>query len=76
MIEKGAGAPKPKEMRDVWFIGGKRSVPIYDRADLKSGHDVKGPALIEEAASVTVLEEGHHLTMHEHGHMLISVAGK
>ena len=50
-------------------------MPIFDRNDLKAGQMIKGPALIEEAASVTVLEAGHHLTLHEHGHMLIAVAG-
>jgi N-methylhydantoinase A len=38
---------------------------------LRVGNVVKGPALIEEEASVTVLDAGHVLMMHPHGHMLI-----
>jgi N-methylhydantoinase A len=38
---------------------------------LRAGQTVQGPALIEEAASVTVLEAGHRLRAHAHGHLLI-----
>ena len=71
-VPAGKGKPKPKEMRNVRFIGGSREVPVYDRVMLKGGQSIDGPALIEEAASVTVLEAGYRLTMHAHGHMLIA----
>ncbi len=72
MVAAGTGTPKPKETRKVWFIGGPRDVPVYDRDDIKAGQAVAGPALVEEAASVTVLEAGYCLTMHTQGHMLIA----
>ena len=69
---KGSTAkPKPREKRKVWFIGGAQEVPVYDRATLLAGQSIKGPALIEESASVTVLEPGYRLKMHALGHMLI-----
>jgi N-methylhydantoinase A len=71
-IPKGKEKPKPKEHRDVWFVSGKRVTPIYDRSFLLAGQSITGPALIEEDTSVTVLDEGHSLIMHPHGHMLIS----
>jgi N-methylhydantoinase A len=74
-IPNGAGTPTPKERRRVWFIGGAETVPVYDRAALRAGQTVTGPALIEEAASVTVLEAGHRLRAHPHGHLLIDVGG-
>jgi N-methylhydantoinase A len=70
-IPNGAGTPAPKEQRKVWFIGGPETVPVYDRATLRAGQTLAGPALIEEAASVTVLEAGHRLRAHSHGHLLI-----
>ncbi|MBV8963969.1 MAG: hydantoinase/oxoprolinase family protein, partial [Hyphomicrobiales bacterium] len=70
-IASDEGAAEPKEMRSVWFIGGPRTVPVFDRAGLRAGQTVKGPALIEEEASVTVLEAGHRLEIHRHGHLLI-----
>ncbi len=72
-IAKGSGAPAPTETRQVWFIGGPRDIPVFNRSDVLAGHVIRGPALIEEAASVTVLEAGHRLTLHDHGHMLISL---
>jgi N-methylhydantoinase A len=72
-ISSGKGAPEPKEMRSVWFIGGPRTIPVFERANLRAGQTVEGPALIEEEASVTVLEAGHRLGIHRHGHLLIDV---
>jgi N-methylhydantoinase A len=42
---------------------------------LRAGQVIVGPALIEEAASVTVLEAGHRLRAHAHGHLLIDGGG-
>ena len=74
-LPNGAGEPAPKERRQVWFIGGAEVVSVYDRAALRAGQTVIGPALIEEAASVTVLEAGHRLQAHPHGHLLIDARG-
>ncbi len=52
----------------MWFIGGPETVPVYRPRGLARGADGDGPALIEEAASVTVLEAGHRLRAHPHGH--------
>jgi N-methylhydantoinase A len=68
------GAVEPRETRRVWFLGGPRDVPVYDRRALFPGHAIEGPALVEEQASVTVLEAGHRLRIHRHGHMLIDSA--
>jgi N-methylhydantoinase A len=73
-LSPAKGEAAPRETRRVWFIGGARDVPVYDRRDLRPGHSLAGPALIEEQASVTVLEAGHRLRLHRHGHMMIDVA--
>ena len=70
-IGSGEGASAPKELRSVWFIGGPQTIPVFERAHLRAGQTVRGPALIEEEASVTVLEAGHRLRIHHHGHLLI-----
>jgi N-methylhydantoinase A len=72
-IGAGGSEPESKELRSVWFNGGPRTIPVFDRASLRAGQTVRGPALIEEDASVTVLEAGHRLTTHRHGHLLIDV---
>ncbi|MBE9605639.1 hydantoinase/oxoprolinase family protein [Acetobacteraceae bacterium H6797] len=46
--------------RDVWMpeANGWVSCPIYDRAVLKSGNKISGPAIIEQMDSTTVLLPG------------------
>jgi N-methylhydantoinase A len=55
--------------------GGFRATPTYRRAALLAGNKIKGPALIEEHASTTVLMSGDRLTVDPHGNLLIAVAG-
>ena len=47
--------------------------PIYDREALPSGGAVRGPALIQEYASTTVLFEGDECTVSSTGELLINV---
>jgi N-methylhydantoinase A len=54
---------------------GFRSTPTYRRAELAAGNKIKGPALIEEHASTTVLMSGDVLTVDIYGNLLIAVAG-
>ena len=65
-------AAMPVSRRPVWFAGGWIDTPVYARADLLHGHDISGPALIEESASVTVLDPGKKMTVDRYGDLLIS----
>ena len=47
--------------------------PVFDRALLESGNRIRGPALIEEHASTTVLLRGDELIVDPSGNLLISV---
>ena len=67
--------PEPKARRRVWFLDGVHDVPVYDRATLRFGQSIQGPALVEEEASVTVIEAGHRLRPDAAGHLLIDVVG-
>ena len=49
-------------------------MPVFDRTTLCFGQTIDGPALIEEDASVTVLEAGHRLRPDPAGHLLIERA--
>jgi len=77
-IKKGASAP-PKSAfagkRPVSFDGRFRDAPTYRRAELLAGNKIKGPALIEEHASTTVLMPGDRLTVDAYGNLVIAVAG-
>jgi N-methylhydantoinase A len=72
-IASGSGTPEPKARRRVWFMDGAHEVPVFERTALRFGQTILGPALIEEDASVTVLERGHRLRPDAAGHLLIDV---
>jgi len=55
--------------------GGFRPTPTYRRAGLLAGNRIRGPALIEEHASTTMLMSGDVLTVDAFGNLLIAVAG-
>jgi N-methylhydantoinase A len=77
-IKRGQAAP-PKAAftgkRAVYFkeAGGFRPAPTYARAALLAGNRIKGPALIEEHASTTVLMPGDACEVDAYGNLLIAV---
>ena len=52
---------------------GSVDAPTYDRARLKSGNRIEGPALIEEHASTTVVEPKDVLTVDAFGNLHIDI---
>ena len=62
--------------RKVYFDGGFRSTPTYDRAQLRAGNRIVGPALVEEHASTTVLWPGDRMEVDPYGNLLIEVMGR
>ena len=71
-IDSAKAAATPVSRRPVWFASGWVETPVYARVDLLQGHAVSGPALIEESASVTVLDPGKKITVDRYGNLLIS----
>jgi N-methylhydantoinase A len=49
--------------------------PVYDRLELLHGNIIDGPAIIEEAASTTVVEPGDRVTVNEYGHLVMQLVG-
>jgi N-methylhydantoinase A len=47
---------------------------VYDRAELLAGNVIDGPAIIEEAASSTLLGKGDRAVVDTYGHLVIQVA--
>ena len=72
---KTAGIPK-QTSRPVYFDGGYRDTPVFDRASLPSGFSCEGPAIIEEFGSTTAMMPGQHLTVDPHGILIIRAAGE
>ncbi len=71
-IEAAKGDPEPVETRSVVFPDGRQETPIFRRDALRAGHRIAGPAVVEEAASVTVVNGGHELTVDRYGNLMIA----
>jgi N-methylhydantoinase A len=68
-------APVAARSRRVVYEDGAFDVPVYDRAALLAGQRIAGPALVEEAVSVTVLRPGYDLLVDPYGSLEISAPG-
>ena len=77
-IKKGNSTP-PKSAhtgtRKVWFDGRFHNARTYWRTELVAGNRIRGPALIEEHASTTVLMPGDRMAVDDYGNLRIQVAG-
>jgi N-methylhydantoinase A len=74
-IASGGGAPVKAARtgaRQTWFSGhGVVETRVYVRDALLAGNRIKGPALIEEYASTTLLAPGDALEVDRFGHLVI-----
>jgi N-methylhydantoinase A len=68
---------KPVRRREVFLDDAHKPAlcPIYWRADLGAGARIKGPALIEEHGTTTVLFEADRCTVSPSGELVIDVGG-
>jgi N-methylhydantoinase A len=73
-LAAAGGPPQPVGRRAVRFVDSTCDTPIFDRASLAAGHVITGPAIVEEAASVTVLGPQHRLIVDDYGNLMIAAA--
>ncbi|MGB3721712.1 MAG: hydantoinase/oxoprolinase family protein [Pacificimonas sp.] len=72
-IESGdadAGAARVRDHR-IYVEGGWHDAAIYDRAKLKAGNRITGPAVITEMDSTTLILPAHDGKIDAHGNILI-----
>jgi N-methylhydantoinase A len=75
-ISQGSSKPRGAERgtRTVIFEGaGALEATVFDRAKLQAGNVITGPAVIEEAASTTILEPGDTVTVNPYGHLIMKL---
>ena len=70
--DEAKGRPDVKETRKVRYEQGWIDTAVYDRYTLLRGHEIAGPAVIEENSSVTVLQPGQSLSVDRLGNLIIS----
>jgi N-methylhydantoinase A len=73
-LPKGDGDPSAAKIRDhtLWMDGKERAAVIYDRAKLRQGDVIPGPAIITEMDSTTLVESGCTATIDKVGNILIN----
>jgi N-methylhydantoinase A len=69
--KRDGATPARKAMRPVFFDGGFRDTPIYDRAALLPGFRIEGPAVVEEFGSTTVIFPGQYVEVDPHGVLIV-----
>ena len=75
-LARGDGNPVAAKLRDheLWMDGAAQAAVIYDRALLRQGDVVRGPAVITEMDSTTLIETRHIGTVDAFGNILITPA--
>ena len=60
-------------MREVWFEGGARATPVYQREKLPLDAVFTGPAVIEQLDCTTVIEPHNRVELDALGNLLVEV---
>ena len=75
-VARGAKVPSRSALlarRAIWLDKARTDAPAYAREGLRAGNRLRGPALIEEHASTTLLLPEDRLEVDMHGNLLIEV---
>jgi N-methylhydantoinase A len=73
-LAKGDGDPSGARVSELEiYVGGEHvQAGVYDRAKLRAGDVVRGPAIVTEMDSTTLVLPGHAATVHPSGSLLIN----
>ena len=73
MLAKGGPDPKPAAVgrQKTYMDGRDYTAVVYDRARLKAGNRIVGPAIVMEMDSTTVILPRHHGLVDKYGNILI-----
>ena len=74
-IEKGDADPSAAKTRDhqLYMDGKMQDAVIYDRALLKAGNRIPGPAIVTEMDSTTLVHSGCEALVDAHGNLIINL---
>ncbi|GAB2932434.1 hydantoinase/oxoprolinase family protein [Rhodococcus aerolatus] len=71
-LPDGDGSPAPERTAPVYVDGAFVDAGVFDRAALRAGDVVTGPAVITEMDSTTLVLPGHQALTHASGSLLIN----
>ena len=64
-------APPDPELGPVWFDGAPHDTAVVARDDLRAGHRLTGPLVVEQLDTTTVVPPGVACAVDERGNLLI-----
>jgi N-methylhydantoinase A len=75
VIEKAGPDPAEAKTRDhqLYMDGRMQDAIIYDRALLKAGNRIPGPAIVTEMDSTTLIHSGCEALVDDHGNLIINL---
>ena len=66
-LPSAAGTPPIKESRAVWWRDGWLDTPIHEMGDVRPGHTLEGPAVLEAESTTFPIPPDRRATLDEHG---------
>jgi len=75
LAEAGEADPDPVAERRVWFDSGWTETPIYRRRQFGPGATFRGPAIVEQLDTTTVIEPGNRVDADGHGNLVVTIEG-
>ncbi|MCY4497928.1 MAG: hydantoinase/oxoprolinase family protein [Rhodospirillaceae bacterium] len=75
-VRNAAGDPEPLETRSAFVSPeiGWRDIPVYAGADLRPGHGIDGPLLVEERTTTVLVGAGDRLEIDEADNLVIRLS--
>jgi N-methylhydantoinase A len=65
---------KPAALRKAYFDNGFVQTPIYDRSTMSPGHEILGPAIIEQPDTTLVVYPGQRARLYEDRSILVNIS--
>jgi N-methylhydantoinase A/acetone carboxylase beta subunit len=66
-IERVDGSPPTKATRDVWWSDGFIATDVYEMDDVRNGHVIEGPAVLEAESTTFPIPPDRRAWLDEHG---------
>lgn len=75
---EGSASSAGPSTREVFFksAGGRTPCQIWQRSDLRAGALLRGPAVVEEPSTSTIVEPEDELEVNEFGHLVLHMGGR
>ncbi len=70
---RGPASVARKGTRRAYFEGRFATVPVYHGSELRPGHQIKGPAIVEETFTTVVVHPGHRAEVDARGNYRIAL---